>query len=76
MNEEDILQSTRFVIQGLDALKTEHGKILETLAHSPDYLPANTEDEQVGILKKSMDLIDLGMSKEEESLISNCSLHD
>ncbi|CAF1104541.1 unnamed protein product [Adineta ricciae] len=76
MNEEDILQSTRFVIQGLDALKTEHGKILETLAHSPDYLPANTEDEQVGILKKSMDLIDLGIGEAQVMMQLNHHLRN
>ena len=31
MSQEDILQSTKTVIQGLDALKNEHGKMLENI---------------------------------------------
>lgn len=68
-SQEDILQSTKTVIQGLDALKNEHGKILESLVeairidsassstHSNDL---NKLEEKTGLLRKSMDMIDLG----------------
>lgn len=61
MNQYDILQSTKSVIQGLDALKTEHEKILETIVHSTDILSSNKIDETVDLLRKSMDIINSGL---------------
>ena len=62
MSQEDILQSTKTVIQGLDALKNEHGKmlgnILETMQTSTT--DQNKMEEKAGLLRKSMDMIELG----------------
>jgi len=62
MSQEDILQSTKTVIQGLDALKNEHGKmlgnILETIRSSTT--DKNKLEEKAGLLRKSMDMIELG----------------
>jgi hypothetical protein len=63
MSQDDILQSTRSVIQELDALKNEHGKILENIVHSTEILSSNKIEEKVGLLQKSMNLIDLGVKK-------------
>ncbi|UJR36261.1 hypothetical protein I4U23_028991 [Adineta vaga] len=76
MNEEDILQSTRFVIQGLDALKTEHGKILEKILHSSEVISANKMEEKVGLLRKSMDLIDLGIGEAQVMMQLNNHLQN
>ena len=66
---EDILQSTKSVIQGLDALKNDHGKMLESIVDclqlnsSSIHLPSNDMnklEEKAGLLRKSMDMIDLG----------------
>ena len=62
MSQEDILQSTKTVIQGLDALKNEHGKmldnILETMRTSNS--DKNKIEEKANLLRKSMDMIELG----------------
>jgi hypothetical protein len=57
MNEDEIHQSTKSVIQGLDALKNEHEKIL----HSSEVLLSNKIDS----LRTSMDKIDLGFIIDE-----------
>ncbi|CAF0738906.1 unnamed protein product [Didymodactylos carnosus] len=87
MSQDDILQSTKSVIQGLDALKNEHGKLLESIieamksptspllsSSSPNNtitlpsgisLPtdANKLEEKIGLLRKSMDMIELGIGE-------------
>ena len=67
MSQDDILQSTKSVIQGLDALKNEHGKMLETIVSSstPKFSPVETNklEEKVGLLRKSMDMIELGIGE-------------
>ncbi|CAF1053284.1 unnamed protein product [Adineta steineri] len=66
MSQDDILQSTKSVIQGLDALKNEHGKMLETIVTSPQKLSpmeTNKLEEKVGLLRKSMDMIELGIGE-------------
>ena len=69
MSQEDILASTKSVIQGLDALKNEHGKMLETIVdsiHSGSPLNSslltdtNKLEAKAGLLRKSMDMIELG----------------
>ena len=65
MSQDEILQSTKSVIQGLDALKNEHGKMLESIVNSsPKLSPSesNKLEEKVGLLRKSMDMIELGRS--------------
>lgn len=63
MSQDDILQSTKSVIQGLDALKNEHGKMLESVVDSintSSIVDNNKLEEKAGLLRKSMDMIDLG----------------
>jgi kinesin light chain len=63
MSQDDILQSTKSVIQGLDALKNEHGKMLENIVDSMNIssqTDTNKLEEKVGLLRKSMDMIELG----------------
>jgi len=62
MNQEDILQSTKTVIQGLEALKNEHGKILENVLETMrlSTKDKNKIEEKAGLLRKSMDMIELG----------------
>lgn len=62
MSQEDILQSTKTVIQGLDALRNEHGKILANLLESKgtSVTETNKIEEKAGLLRKSMDMIELG----------------
>jgi kinesin light chain len=63
MSQDDILQSTKSVIQGLDALKNEHEKMLENIVHSSEILSSNKIEEKLCLLRKSMDMIDLGLLK-------------
>ena len=69
MSQEDILASTKSVIQGLDALKNEHGKMLDSIVdsiHSGSPLNSslltdtNKLEAKAGLLRKSMDMIELG----------------
>jgi kinesin light chain len=62
MSQEDLLQSTKTVIQGLEALKNEHGKMLENVVESMKLssIDANKIEEKAGLLRKSMDMIELG----------------
>jgi kinesin light chain len=64
-SKENILQSTKTVIQGLEALKNEHGKMLENLVgsirtSSSTATDTNKLEEKAGLLRKSMDMIELG----------------
>jgi kinesin light chain len=62
MSQEDILQSTKTVIQGLEALKNEHGKMLENIMESmrSSTTDKNKIEEKASLLRKSMDMIELG----------------
>jgi hypothetical protein len=62
MSQDDLLQSTKTVIQGLDALKSEHGKMLESVVQSMQTTSIDTNklEEKAGLLRKSMDMIELG----------------
>ncbi|CAF1543386.1 unnamed protein product [Adineta steineri] len=64
MSQDDILQSAKSVLQGLDALKNEHGKILENISFSTEIISStNKTEEKVDLLQKSMDMIDLGIDE-------------
>ncbi|CAF1198567.1 unnamed protein product [Rotaria sordida] len=65
MSEEDILQSTKTVIQGLEALKNEHGKMLENILESmqTSSIDTNKIEEKASLLRKSMDMIELGIGE-------------
>lgn len=69
MNDGEIFQSTKFVLQGLDTLKNEHEKLLENIAHSSDILISNETEEKLFLLRKSMETIDSGLlNTRKESL--------
>ncbi|CAF3854894.1 unnamed protein product [Rotaria magnacalcarata] len=66
MSQDDILQSTKSVIQGLDALKNEHAKMLESVVDSMNsslQIDTNKLEEKAGLLRKSMDMIELGIGE-------------
>ncbi|CAF1659597.1 unnamed protein product [Adineta ricciae] len=66
MSQDNILQSAKSVIQGLDALKNEHGKMLESVVvsiNSSSTIDSNKLEEKAGLLRKSMDMIDLGIGE-------------
>ena len=76
MSQDDILQSTKSVIQGLDALKNEHGKMLESVVDTmsnSSQIDNNKLEEKVCLLRKSMDMIELGkvVFRIQENLIEN-----
>lgn len=68
MNQDDILQNTRGVIQSLDTLKNEHSAMIKTLV---DKLEGVTNDlnsrtiveEEISILKNSDEMVHLGISE-------------
>lgn len=69
MNDGEIFQSTKFVLQGLDTLKNEHEKLLENIAHSSNILISNETEEKLFLLRKSMETIDSGLlNTRKESL--------
>ncbi|CAF1290219.1 unnamed protein product [Rotaria magnacalcarata] len=65
MSQEDVLHSTKIVIQGLEALKNEHGKMLDNIIGSKQSssMDANKIEEKAGLLRKSMDMIELGIGE-------------
>lgn len=64
MTQEEIMINTKTVVQGLEALKNEHNSILNGLsaaAASETHQPLGTE--KVGILRQSLDTIELGLGE-------------
>lgn len=60
MNQYDILQTTKFVIQDLDKLKIEHEKLLQNMIDLLEILPSNQIEEKIHCIKNTMDKIDSG----------------
>jgi len=68
MNQDDILQNTRSVIQSLDALKNEHSTMIKTLiekldTHKSDVNCRTIVEEEISILKNSDEMVHLGISE-------------
>lgn len=68
LNQEDILQNTKTVVQGLEALRQEHQTIQHTLIQSLSALRDKNEEstlieEKTMIVEKSLEMIDLGMGE-------------
>ena len=68
MNQDDILQNTRSVIQSLDALKNEHSTMIKTLiekleTHKNDTSCKTIVEEEISILKNSDEMVHLGISE-------------
>ena len=75
MTQEEIVSSTKTVSQGLEALRSEHQSILQGLqgslkAANQEKLDANVIEEKAGLIKKSLDMIELGLG---EAQVSYCS---
>ena len=60
---EDIMQSTKSVLHGLDALKSEHEKLLQNIMPGNRSISSKKIDDKLGLLQKSMDMIELGKCK-------------
>ncbi|XP_042222865.1 kinesin light chain-like isoform X2 [Homarus americanus] len=67
LTQEEVASHTRTVVQGLEALRNEHNSILSgintTLASSHHPPDSNVISEKAGILQKSLDQIELGLSE-------------
>uniref|UniRef100_A0A914EHC1 Kinesin light chain n=1 Tax=Acrobeloides nanus TaxID=290746 RepID=A0A914EHC1_9BILA len=66
MTQEEILQSTRTVVQGLDALKEEHEVIRQKLLTTADVLTNDERqlmEEKASIIDKNLDSIRLGIEE-------------
>lgn len=68
MNQDDILQNTRSVIQSLDALKNEHSTMIKTLTDKLENLKNDLSaraiiEDEIAILKNSDEMVHLGISE-------------
>ncbi|XP_064602669.1 kinesin light chain-like isoform X1 [Liolophura sinensis] len=68
LTQEEITSNTKTVIQGLDTLKNEHHQILNSLLSSMKTIKkengdTNLVEEKTQILKKSLEMIDLGLGE-------------
>lgn len=72
LTQEEITSNTKTVIQGLDTLKNEHHQILNSLLSSMKTIKkengdTNLVEEKTQILKKSLEMIDLGLGEAQVS---------
>ena len=68
MNQDDILQNTRGVIQSLDMLKNEHSTMIKTLIDkletlTNDHNSRTIVEEEISILKNGDEMVHLGISE-------------
>ncbi|XP_058867993.1 kinesin light chain 2-like isoform X2 [Acipenser ruthenus] len=70
LTQDEIVLNTKAVIQGLETLKNEHNSILSTLLGSMQSLEkergsqeASSVQEKTGLLRKSLDSIELGLGE-------------
>ncbi|RXM90889.1 Kinesin light chain 1 [Acipenser ruthenus] len=70
LTQDEIVLNTKAVIQGLETLKNEHNSILSTLLGSVQSLEkergsqeASSVQEKTGLLRKSLDSIELGLGE-------------
>ena len=61
-DDGDIMQSTKSVLHGLDALRSEHEKLLQNISPTNRSTSTKKTDDKLGLLQKSMDMIELGRS--------------
>ena len=72
MTQEEIVSSTKTVVQGLDALRSEHTTILTSLNSSveaalQEQLDSRLMQEKVGLVSKSLEMIELGLGEAQVS---------
>uniref|UniRef100_A0A8C2G9S8 Kinesin light chain n=1 Tax=Cyprinus carpio TaxID=7962 RepID=A0A8C2G9S8_CYPCA len=67
LTQEEIISSTKLVIQGLEALKSEHNSILQSLVETIQCLKKDEEaslvHEKSNLLRKSVEMIELGLGE-------------
>ncbi|XP_066503819.1 kinesin light chain 1-like [Hoplias malabaricus] len=67
LTQEEIISSTKLVIQGLEALKSEHNAILHSLVETLKCLNKDEEaslvQEKCSLLRKSVEMIELGLGE-------------
>lgn len=67
LSQEEIISNTKLVIQGLEALKNEHNSILHSLLETIKCLKkdeeANLVHEKSNLLRKSVEMIELGLGE-------------
>ncbi|KAF2362307.1 Tetratricopeptide-like helical domain [Trinorchestia longiramus] len=69
VSQEEVVNHTRTIVQGLEALRNEHTSILAGLNNTTEHPPAQVQQpvqnvpEKAGILQKSLDQIELGLSE-------------
>lgn len=68
LTQDEIINNTKTVIQGLDTLKNEHHQILNSLLTSMKTIKrengdTNLVEEKANILKKSLESIELGLGE-------------
>lgn len=72
LTQEEIISNTKLVIQGLEALKSEHNSILHSLLETIKCLKkdeeANLVHEKSNLLRKSVEMIELGLGEAQVSL--------
>lgn len=64
MSQEELIVNTKTVVQGLEALKTEHSSILNSLQELSSHLNSSPlVEEKQHLIKKSLDMIELGLGE-------------
>uniref|UniRef100_A0A671QK89 Kinesin light chain n=1 Tax=Sinocyclocheilus anshuiensis TaxID=1608454 RepID=A0A671QK89_9TELE len=67
LTQEEIISSTKLVIQGLEALRSEHNSILQSLVETIQCLKKDEEaslvHEKSSLLRKSVEMIELGLGE-------------
>ena len=82
LNQDDILSSTRAVMQGLEQLKNEHNSILHSLLATLNAIRREKDDdvnlveEKSNIIKKSLEMIELGLGEAEMMVSLSCHLNN
>ena len=78
MTQEEIISSTKTVVQGLETLRVEHHQVLNGLQASADNEKTGTSttglvDEKMSLLKKSIEMIELAMGEAQVRSSSSSS---
>nr|CAB3259136.1 kinesin light chain 1-like [Phallusia mammillata] len=81
-SQDDILTNTRAVMQGLEQLKNEHNSILHSLLATLNAIRREKDDdvnlveEKSNIIKKSLEMIELGLGEAEMMVSLSCHLNN
>ncbi len=69
MSQEELIVNTKTVVQGLEALKTEHSSILNSLQEVTSHVNSTPlVEEKQHMVKKSLDMIELGLGEAQVSI--------